>query len=37
MVITKLWADIYSSDRRVGMIERCEDDANGGVCMRTDK
>ena len=37
MVITKLWAVIHSSDRRVGMSERREHDANGSVCMRKDE
>ena len=36
-VITKLWAVIHSSDRRVGMGERREHDANGSVCMRKDE
>ena len=36
-VITKLWAVIHSSDRRVGMSERREHDANGSVCMRKDE
>ena len=36
-VVTKLWAAIHSSGRRVGMIERCVHDVNEDVCKRKDE